>query len=77
VVNHIQKLYRIEKEIKGQTETEKQLLRLQQSKPLLDEFKAGWINPTIKCTQNSPTAKPLGTAYSNGQNISDTSIMAI
>jgi transposase len=45
-INHIQKLYRIEKAIKGQTATEKQLARLQQAKPLLDEFKA-WLDKSV------------------------------
>ena len=45
-INHIQKLYRIEKSIKGQAVTEKQLARQQQTKPLLDEFKT-WLDKSV------------------------------
>jgi len=42
-INHIQKLYRIEKEIKDKTEDEKQAIRQKQSKVLLDQFKT-WLD---------------------------------
>ncbi len=60
-VNHFQKLYGIEKAIKGQPAADKQLARQQQAKPLLGG--RGWIHPSIKCRLNPPSAKPSGTAY--------------
>ena len=45
-INHIQKLYRIEKAIKDQTATEKQLARQQQAQQLLDELKV-WLDKSV------------------------------
>jgi transposase len=42
-LSHIQKLYRIEQDIKQETESEKYRIRQQQAKPLLDAFKT-WLD---------------------------------
>ena len=42
-INHIQKLYRIEKEIESKTADEKYRARQQHAKPLLEEYKA-WLD---------------------------------
>jgi transposase len=59
-VNHIQKLYRIEKAIKGQSTAEKQLARQQLAKPLLDEFKA-WLDKSVnQVPPKSAVGKAIG-----------------
>jgi len=46
-INHIQKLYRIEKEIKDKTAEEKQRIRKEQSEPLLEQFKT-WLDKSAQ-----------------------------
>jgi transposase len=59
-INHIQKLYRIEKAIKGQPATQKQLARQQQAKPLLDEFKV-WLDKSVnQVPPKSAVGKAIG-----------------
>ena len=59
-INHIQKLYRLEKDIKGQPATEKQLIRQQQAKPLQDEFKV-WLDKSInQVPPKSAIGKAIG-----------------
>lgn len=57
-INHIQKLYRIEKETKDKSIDEKHKIRQQQSKPLLAEFKA-WLD---KSTHHVPPTSGIGKA---------------
>jgi len=59
-INHIQKLYRIEKEIKDKSTNEKHQARQEQSRPLLDEFKT-WLD---KSTQHVPPTSGIGKAVS-------------
>ena len=40
-------------------------------------LRRGWINPSIKCRPNPPSAKPSGTAYDNGRNAFVTSTTVI
>ncbi len=59
-VNHIQKLYRIGKAIKGQPAAEKQFARQQQAQPLLDEFKA-WLDQSVnQVPPKSAVGKAIG-----------------
>ena len=64
-INQIRKLYRIESEIKDKTRIEKQALRIEKSKPLLDEYKA-WLD---KSALQVPPKTAIGKAisYSLGQ----------
>lgn len=57
-INHIQKLYRIEQEIKEQSADEKYQARQQHAKPLLDEFKT-WLD---KSAQQVPPKMKIGEA---------------
>lgn len=64
-LNHIQKLYRIETQIKGKSAVEKQQIRNQQSLPLLNQFK-DWLDKSAK--QVPPkTALGKATTYSLNQ----------
>lgn len=57
-INHIQKLYRVEKDIKHTTAAEKQRIREEQSKPLLDQFKT-WLD---KSALHVPPKSTIGKA---------------
>ncbi|MCP5005804.1 MAG: IS66 family transposase [Planctomycetes bacterium] len=59
-LNHIQKLYRIEKEIKKKTALEKHKIRQEKSLPLLDEFKR-WLD---KSSEQVPPKSAVGKAIS-------------
>ena len=59
-INHIQKLYRIEKEIKDKTAEEKQRIRKEQSEPLLEQFKT-WLD---KSAQHMLPKSAIGKAIS-------------
>jgi len=59
-INHIQKLYRIEKEIKGQPAVEKQRLRQEQTRPLLDVFKHWLDKSAIQVPPKSAIGKAIG-----------------
>ena len=65
-LNHIQKLYRIEKVIKDQSPEEKYQERQAQAKPLLEQYKAWLDNRSCKYRRSLPSALPLVTAYDNG-----------
>jgi len=64
-ISHIQKLYRIESEIKNLESAEKQRVRHEQARPLLDQFKA-WLD---KSANQVPPKTALGKAivYTLGQ----------
>ena len=64
-ISHIQKLYRIEAEIKGLDPVEKPAARQARARPLLDEFK-GWLD---KSANQVPPKMALGKAiaYTLGQ----------
>jgi transposase len=64
-ISHIQKLYRIEAEIKGQSTAEKQTTRQLQSKPLLDQFKAWLDKSALQVPPKSAIGKAI--AYSLNQ----------
>jgi transposase len=57
-INHIQKLYRIEKEIEQKSADEKNRARQQHARPLLDEFKT-WLD---KSAQHNPPQTAIGKA---------------
>jgi transposase len=57
-INHIQKLYRIEKEIKDKSMKEKHKTRQEKSKPLLKEFK-NWLDKSV---QHVPPTSSIGKA---------------
>lgn len=57
-MNFIQKLYRIEAQIKGSSADEKQQIRQQQAQPLLNEFK-DWLDKSV---DNVPQQTTLGKA---------------
>ncbi len=57
-INHIRKLYRIEKEIKDKSAQEKQVIRQAQSKPLLEQFKV-WLD---KSALQVPPKSAIGKA---------------
>ena len=57
-INHIQKLYRIEKEIKDKTAEQKQRIRQEQSKRLLEQFKI-WLD---KSALHVPPKSAIGKA---------------
>ncbi|MFV1985593.1 MAG: IS66 family transposase [Thiohalomonadales bacterium] len=57
-INHIQKLYRIEKEIKDKSAEEKYKIRQKQSKALLEEFKK-WLDKSV---QHVPPTSSIGKA---------------
>ena len=59
-INHIQKLYRIEKEIKGQPALDKQRLRQAQARPLLDVFKHWLDKSAIQVPPKSAIGKAIG-----------------
>lgn len=63
-ISHIRKLYRIESEIKDQCTAEKQTVRQQQSKPLLDQFKA-WLD---KSALQVPPKTAIGKAIAYSLN---------
>ena len=63
-ISHIQKLYRIEHDIKDKTEDEKQAWRQQHAKPLLDEFKI-WLD---KSAQQVPPQTAIGKAITYSLN---------
>ncbi len=57
-INYIQKLYRIEKEIKDKSPEEMYKTRQEQSKPLLEEFK-NWLDKSV---QHVPPTSSIGKA---------------
>jgi transposase len=57
-LNHIQKLYRIETQVKDKTAQDKQVIRQQQSEPLLKQFKT-WLD---KSANQVPPKTALGKA---------------
>lgn len=59
-INHIQKLYRIEKEIKEKTVEEKQTIRQAQNKPLLEEFKTWLDKSALYVPPKSAIGKAVG-----------------
>jgi transposase len=59
-INHIQKLYRLEKTIKGRTAIEKQRLRQAEGKPLLDAFKVWLDKSVIQVPPKSAIGKAIG-----------------
>ncbi len=59
-INHIQKLYRLEKEIKGQPALDKQRLRQAQARPLLDVFKTWLDKSAIQVPPKSAIGKAIG-----------------
>ncbi|MDX1474835.1 MAG: IS66 family transposase [Reinekea sp.] len=59
-INHIQKLYRIERQLKGKSVTEKQAIRQEQSTPLLNQFK-DWLDKSIN---QVPPQTAIGRAVS-------------
>lgn len=63
-LNHIQKLYRIETQIKDKSADEKQRIRQQQSLPLLNQFKV-WLDKSI---DNVPPKTALGKAITYSLN---------
>jgi transposase len=63
-LNHIQKLYRIETQIKDKTAQEKQAIRQQQSLPLLNQFK-DWLD---KSALQVPPKTALGKALAYSLN---------
>ena len=64
-ISHIQKLYRVESEIKDLNPIEKQQVRQERARPLIDEFK-GWLD---KSANQVPPKTALGkaVAYTLGQ----------
>lgn len=50
-INHIKKIYRVESQIAGKSAEERFRVRLEKSKPLMDEFKE-WLNKSV--TQVAP-----------------------
>ena len=59
-INHIQKLYRIEKEIKEKTAEEKQRIRIEQSEPLLEKFKSWLDKSALQVPPKSAIGKAIG-----------------
>lgn len=59
-INHIQKLYRIEKEIKDKTAEEKQRIRKEQSLPLLEQFKTWLDKSALHVPPKSAIGKAIG-----------------
>jgi transposase len=59
-IGHIQKLYRLEKEIKGQSGAEKQRIRQAQAKPLLEAFKIWLDKSAIQVPPKSAIGKAIG-----------------
>jgi len=59
-INHIQKLYRIEKEIKDKTAEEKQRIRKERSEPLLEQFKTWLDNSAQYMLPKSAIGKAMG-----------------
>lgn len=59
-INHIQKLYRLEKEIKSQPGAEKQRIRQAQAKPLLEAFKTWLDKSAIQVPPKSAIGKAIG-----------------
>ena len=59
-INHIQKLYRIEKEIHDKTAEEKQRTRIEQSKPLLEQFKSWLDKSALHIPPKSAIGKAVG-----------------
>jgi transposase len=59
-INHIQKLYRLEKEMKGQPAAEKKRIRQEDAKPLLDAFKTWLDKSTIQVPPKSAIGKAIG-----------------
>jgi transposase len=59
-ISHIQKLYRLEKEMKGQPGVEKQSIRQTQATPLLDTFKTWLDNSAIQVPPKSAIGKAIG-----------------
>ncbi|MFT5113803.1 MAG: hypothetical protein ACI8P9_003135 [Parasphingorhabdus sp.] len=55
-VNHISKLYRIESEIKNKSLSDRHVIRRQQARPLLNQFKT-WLN---KSAQQVPPKSAVG-----------------
>ncbi len=64
-ISHIRKLYRIETEIKDKDPAEKQALRLEKAKPLLEQFKAWLDQSALQVPPKSAVGKAI--AYSLGQ----------
>ncbi len=64
-ISHIRKLYRIESEIKDKGPAEKQALRLEKAKPLLNQFKAWLDKSALQVPPKSAVGKAI--AYSLGQ----------
>ncbi len=64
-VNHIRKLYRIETEIKDMNPQERQAVRQQQAKPLLQQFKTWLDKSALQVPPKSAVGKAI--AYSLGQ----------
>ncbi len=63
-INHIQKLYRVEKMIKGKTAEEKVALRQEQTLPLLEQFRA-WLE---KSSLQVPPKSAVGNAIAYNLN---------
>lgn len=63
-INHIQKLYRIEKQLKDKTPEEKVAIRQEQSIPLLDQFKT-WLD---KSASQVPPKSAIGKAIAYNLN---------
>ena len=59
-INHIQKLYRIEKEIHDKTAEEKQRIRIEQSEPLLEQFKSWLDKSALHIPAKSAIGKSVG-----------------
>ncbi|MDA3869700.1 MAG: IS66 family transposase [Gammaproteobacteria bacterium] len=59
-INHIQKLCRIEQDIKNKTAEEKQHIREAQSKPLLDQFKIWLDKSALHVPPKSAIGKAIG-----------------
>jgi len=59
-INHIQKLYRIEKEIKDKTAEEKQCIRKKQSCALLEQFKTWLDKSALHVPPKSAIGKAVG-----------------
>jgi len=58
-VNHIQKLYRVEKLIKDMTVEQRYAVRQEKSKPLLDQFKTWLDKSAVQVTPDSGTGKAV------------------
>ncbi len=64
-INHIQKLYRVEKMIKGKTSEEKVTLRQEQALPLLEQFRAWLEKSSLQVPPKSAVGKAI--AYNLNQ----------